>query len=143
MVGKLGRYFNKVSGDEKMSLEDKVKGSERLSEKAQVRVEKMRKNVEGEMEQYRSNLRAKEENAVEEAKKSVTTLVSKAQVCSSAKSPFRERKADSSGSFSLTGGTRFRLDLARRRNSQGLATLPRSTKGRGKPPPQLFAPSIW
>ncbi|GAA5960833.1 hypothetical protein JCM3765_000832 [Sporobolomyces pararoseus] len=79
MVGKLGRYFNKVSGNEKMSVEEKVKESDKLSQKAQIRVEKMKSKVEEEIEQYRLNLKLKEEGAVEEAKKSISSLVEKAQ----------------------------------------------------------------
>ncbi|GAA6019139.1 hypothetical protein JCM11491_002861 [Sporobolomyces phaffii] len=79
MVGKLGRYFNKVSSDDKTTTENKVKGSEKLSEKAKVRVNKMKQKVEDEIEQYRRSLIVKEEAAVDEAKTSLTTLVSKAQ----------------------------------------------------------------
>lgn len=80
MVGKLGRYFNKVSGDDKTTLEKKVRDSDKLSEKARLRVEKMKSKVEAELEQYRLDMKLKEEAAVEEATKSVTALVAKAQV---------------------------------------------------------------
>lgn len=80
MVGKLGRYFTKVSGDDKTGLEVKVEESQRLSEKAKVKVEKMKKKVEEEIAEYRRGLIAKEEKAVEEAKNSITALVGKAQV---------------------------------------------------------------
>ncbi|GAA5985721.1 hypothetical protein JCM5350_007469 [Sporobolomyces pararoseus] len=79
MVGKLGRYFNKVSGDEKADVEEKVKEADKLSQKAQLRVEKTKRKAEEEIEQYKLNLKLKEEDAVEEAKKSVSTLVEKAQ----------------------------------------------------------------
>ncbi|GAA5834583.1 hypothetical protein JCM3766R1_003604 [Sporobolomyces carnicolor] len=79
MVGKLGRYFNKVSGDDKTTLEKKVRDSDKLSEKARLRVEKMKSKVEAELEQYRLDMKLKEEAAVEEATKSVTALVAKAQ----------------------------------------------------------------
>lgn len=80
MVGKLGRYFNKVSGDEKTDVEEKVTEADKLSQKAQLRVEKMKRKAEEEIEQYKLNLKLKEEDAVEEAKKSISTLVEKAQV---------------------------------------------------------------
>ncbi|GAA5907536.1 uncharacterized protein JCM6883_001237 [Sporobolomyces salmoneus] len=79
MVGKLGKYFNKVSGDDSASIEKKVDDSETLSSKALRRVEKMKQKVDAEIEQYRLDLVSKEEAAVEEAKKSITTLVAKAQ----------------------------------------------------------------
>jgi hypothetical protein len=80
MVGKLGRYFTKVSGEDKASVEDKVEHSRKLSEKAQLRVEKKQRKVEEEIEKYRFDLKAKEDSAVDEAQKSVTALVAKAQV---------------------------------------------------------------
>ncbi|GAA6064561.1 hypothetical protein JCM10212_006207 [Sporobolomyces blumeae] len=79
MVGKLGRYFTKVSSDDKATVESKVDEAQALSEKAKVKVQKMRKEVEKEIEQYRVGLRAKEAKAVDEAKNSITALVGKAQ----------------------------------------------------------------
>ncbi|GAA5933436.1 uncharacterized protein JCM15063_001313 [Sporobolomyces koalae] len=79
MVGKLGRYFSKASADEKTSVEAKVAASDRLNEQARVKVDAMKVKIEEEMRQYRAGLVTREEKAVDEAKKSVSTLVAKAQ----------------------------------------------------------------
>jgi len=141
MVGKLGRYFTKVSGDEKKEIEEKVEESQRLSEKAKVKVDKMKKKVEEEIEQYRVGLVTKEETAVEEAKNSITTLVGKAQVrcdeicrLSFVLTNFR---------LSLfTGGTWIWVDLARRRDPQGLAAIPRTSEGGGELTQEFLEPTI-
>ncbi|GAA5920497.1 hypothetical protein JCM1841_003517 [Sporobolomyces salmonicolor] len=79
MVGKLGKYFAKVAGDEKVEVEEKVKESEFLSEKARLKVKKMSEDVKHELEAYKLDLEAKEDKAVKQAQESVSALVSKAQ----------------------------------------------------------------
>ncbi|GAA5913983.1 hypothetical protein JCM5296_006720 [Sporobolomyces johnsonii] len=79
MVGKLGKYFAKVAGDEKVEVEEKVKESEFLSEKARLKVRKMSEDVKHELEAYKLDLAAKEDKAVKQAQESVSALVSKAQ----------------------------------------------------------------
>ncbi|GAA5870812.1 hypothetical protein JCM8547_001714 [Rhodosporidiobolus lusitaniae] len=79
MVGRLGKYFARVAGDEKTTAEEKVEDAEFLSKKAVEKVRKMAEAVKEEVEQYRQEVEQKEQSAVEKAQQAVTDLVNKAQ----------------------------------------------------------------
>lgn len=78
MVGRLGKYFARVAGDDKTPVEDKVKDADDLEAKAVARVRKAAAAIEAEVDAYRQDLADREEAAVWQAKKSVSDLVSKA-----------------------------------------------------------------
>lgn len=78
MVGRLGKYFARVAGDDKHSVDDKVRDADDLAAKAVVRVAKAAGAIELEVDEYRRELEEREEAAVWQAKKSVSDLVSKA-----------------------------------------------------------------
>ncbi|KAI5478945.1 putative transcription factor hoxa13 [Pseudohyphozyma bogoriensis] len=79
MVGKLSKYFTKVSGDEKLSTEEKVEESEFIARKAVAKVHKMVEDGLEEANAYRAALSSKEWTAVQKATDALTTLVGKAQ----------------------------------------------------------------
>ncbi|KAK4700753.1 hypothetical protein P7C70_g5491, partial [Phenoliferia sp. Uapishka_3] len=79
MVGKLGKYFDKVERDEKLSTEEKVKDAEFLSVKASAKVKKMATDALAEVADYRHSLESREKAAVELASDALSALVSKAQ----------------------------------------------------------------
>ncbi|BGP01000.1 hypothetical protein NBRC10513v2_004993 [Rhodotorula toruloides] len=79
MVGKLGKYFARVSADEKTPVEEKVRDSEDLCAKAERRVRKTAEGIKKEVEEYRADLETRERAAVEKAQQAVGELVSKAQ----------------------------------------------------------------
>ncbi|KPV74323.1 uncharacterized protein RHOBADRAFT_54164 [Rhodotorula graminis WP1] len=78
MVGRLGKYFARVAGDDKHSVDDKVRDADDLAAKAVARVAKAAGALEAEVDEYRRELEEREEAAVWLAKKSVSDLVSKA-----------------------------------------------------------------
>ncbi|GAA6021655.1 hypothetical protein JCM10207_008101 [Rhodosporidiobolus poonsookiae] len=79
MVGRLGRYFDRVAEDAKMSTEEKVEEADVIGKRAAERLENKAKAVKGEVEEYRAELEAKEKAAVEQAQQAVSALVAKAQ----------------------------------------------------------------
>ncbi|GAA5983436.1 hypothetical protein JCM11641_007848 [Rhodosporidiobolus odoratus] len=79
MVGRLGKYFDRVAADKKLSTEEKVKDADFLGEKAKGKVRKMAEKVKSEAEAYRVELEGKEEVAVEKAQQAVSALVAQAQ----------------------------------------------------------------
>lgn len=80
MVGRLGKYFAKVAGDEKTLAENKAKDAEFLSKKAVAKVVKLAEEVKHEVETYREDLVEKEAIALKAATDAVGKLVAKAQV---------------------------------------------------------------
>ncbi|GJN90237.1 hypothetical protein Rhopal_003236-T1 [Rhodotorula paludigena] len=78
MVGRLGKYFARVAGDDKTSVEDKVRDSDDLCAKAVARVSKAAEEIEAEIDAYGVELDGREKAAVDKAQKAVSDLVSKA-----------------------------------------------------------------
>ncbi|KAM0747963.1 hypothetical protein T439DRAFT_87482 [Meredithblackwellia eburnea MCA 4105] len=79
VIGKLGKYFDKVSDDEKLSVEEKVEESDFLATKAIAKVQKLATDAKAEVAKYEETLEDKEKEAVTLAASALSTLVSKAQ----------------------------------------------------------------
>lgn len=79
MVGRLGKYFDRVASDDKLLPEDKVKDAEFLAAKATAKVRKMAADALAEVADYRQSFETKEASAVELATEAMTALVGKAQ----------------------------------------------------------------
>lgn len=80
MVGRLGKYFQRVAGNDDLSIETKVADADFLSKKAVAKVRKMAEDALVEVEDYRVTLGEKEVRASEKAAAALTALVDKAQV---------------------------------------------------------------
>ena len=80
MIGKIGKYFDRVAADEKLSTEEKVKDAEFLAAKATAKVRKMAGDALAEVADYRQSLANEETAAVGLASQAMSTLVSRAQV---------------------------------------------------------------
>ncbi|GAA5824951.1 hypothetical protein JCM11251_006036 [Rhodosporidiobolus azoricus] len=79
LVGKLGRFFEKVEGDEKKSVEEKVEEAEVLCKKGEEKMRSKAEKVKIEIEEYRRELEEREQQAVKKAGEAVAALVAKAQ----------------------------------------------------------------
>ncbi|KAL8279814.1 hypothetical protein RQP46_007664 [Phenoliferia psychrophenolica] len=79
MVGRLGKYFDRVAADDKLSTDEKVQDAEFLATKATAKVRKMAADALSEVADYRQSLANKEQAAVELSSEAMSALVSKAQ----------------------------------------------------------------
>lgn len=125
MVGRLSKYFAraKIQEENAHSIDDKVADAVFLSKKAKAKVHKMAKEVVVEADEYRRQVEEKESKAVNSAQEAVASLVAKAQVSAHFEPGHRNfALSDAPTILCSTGGTWIRLDLARRCDSQRLAT---------------------
>ncbi|GAA5906187.1 hypothetical protein JCM6882_006071 [Rhodosporidiobolus microsporus] len=79
LVGRLGRFFEKVEREEGKDVEEKVKEAEVLCQKGEERMRAKAEAVKSEVEAYRAELGQREDAAVEKAAEAVAALVAKAQ----------------------------------------------------------------